>query len=66
MPKMKSHSGTKKRMTMLKSGKIKRGQTNRRHLLVGKPSGTNARLRQGAYVHETDIKPLQRLLPYGS
>lgn len=65
MPKLKTHSGTKKRIKMLKSGKAKRGQTNRRHLLESKTSKTNSRLRQSAYVHETNMKPLQQLLPYG-
>lgn len=65
MPKLKSNSGAKKRVKVLKSGKVKRGQTNRRHLLESKPTSTNSRLRQSAYVHETNVKQIKQLLPYG-
>ena len=32
MPKMRSHSGTKKRLTITASGKVRRGQAGNRHL----------------------------------
>ena len=35
MPKIKTHSGAKKRFSLTKSGRVKRGQTKRRHLLNG-------------------------------
>ena len=36
MPKMRSHSGTKKRLTITASGKVRRGQAGNRHLAPGK------------------------------
>jgi large subunit ribosomal protein L35 len=38
MPKMKTHSGAKKRYKVTGSGKILRRQINRNHLLEKKPS----------------------------
>ena len=38
MPKMKTHSGTKKRVRVTGTGKVMREQANRRHLLEGKSS----------------------------
>ena len=31
MPKIKTHSGAKKRFSLTKSGKVKRAQTKKRH-----------------------------------
>lgn len=36
MPKMRSHSGTKKRLTVTATGKVRRGQAGNRHLAPGK------------------------------
>ena len=35
MPKLKTHSGAKKRFSLTKSGKVKRAMTKKRHLLNG-------------------------------
>ena len=35
MPKLKTHSGAKKRFSLTKSGKVKRAHANKRHLLNG-------------------------------
>ena len=43
MPKMKSHSGAKKRFTFTASGKLKHAQQNKRHILTKK---TGKRKRQ--------------------
>ena len=32
MPKLKTHSGAKKRFSLTKSGKVKRAHANKRHL----------------------------------
>ena len=44
MPKMKTHSGAKKRYKVTGSGKIMRRQVNRNHLLEKKPSTRTRRL----------------------
>lgn len=50
MPKMKSHSGAKKRFRVTGSGKVKRAQQNKNHILNKKASKRKMRLRQGAYM----------------
>ena len=44
MPKMKTHSGTAKRFKITGSGKIRRQQANRSHLLEKKSSRRTRRL----------------------
>ena len=44
MPKMKTHSGAKKRYKITGSGKIMRRQVNRNHILEKKPSTRTRRL----------------------
>ena len=44
MPKFKPHSGMKKRVKLTGSGKLRREQTNRRHLLEVKSSSRKRRL----------------------
>ena len=36
MPKIKTHSGAKKRFKLTKNGMVKMGHTNRRHILTKK------------------------------
>ena len=36
MPKIKTHSGAKKRFKLTKNGLVKMGHTNRRHILTKK------------------------------
>jgi large subunit ribosomal protein L35 len=62
MPKMKSHSGAKKRFKKTKSGKIKRKQANKGHLLTKKDQKRKNNLSKDAVVDETDAKRIKRLL----
>ena len=50
MPKMKSHSGAKKRFRVSKSGKVKRNYQNKNHILTKKDSKRKMRLRQGTCI----------------
>lgn len=50
MPKMKSHSGAKKRFRVTKSGRVKRAQQGKNHILTKKSSKRKMSLRQGAYM----------------
>lgn len=66
MPKMKTHSGSKKRFKLVANGtKIKRGKAGKRHLLTGKSRKTVRDLRAIAYVGMTNIHRFKVLLPYG-
>lgn len=64
MPKLKTHSGAKKRFKKTASGKIKRKKSGGRHLLLGKSNPRKRRLKESAYIHETQQSRLERLLPY--
>jgi large subunit ribosomal protein L35 len=62
MPKMKTHSGAKKRFRVTGSGKLMREQANRRHLLEGKSSTRTRRLAVDVTAAPTDVKKIKRLL----
>lgn len=62
MPKMKSHSGAKKRLKKTGSGKIKRKKAYRRHILTKKTSKRKRHLRKDALVAPEDKKNVEHLL----
>ncbi|MDP4013518.1 MAG: 50S ribosomal protein L35 [Candidatus Nanopelagicales bacterium] len=62
MPKQKTHSGAKKRFKLTGSGKIKRQQANRRHLLEHKSSKRTRRLGMNEQVSPADSKKVKRML----
>lgn len=64
MPKVKTHSGAKKRFIKLKSGLIKAARPFRRHLLTKKSSKRKAHLRNALYIGKCDIGHIAPLLPY--
>lgn len=62
MPKMKSHSGAKKRFKVTGSGKIMKQQAGMRHNLEGKSSVRTRRLNQDATLSAPDAKKIKKLL----
>ena len=62
MPKMKTHSGTKKRVKLTGSGKLKHEQVNKRHRLEVKTSKRQRKLQQDSAVSSADQKNVKRLL----
>ncbi len=62
MPKMKTHSGTKKRFRLSGAGKVMREQANRRHLLEGKASSRTRRLAADVVTSPADVSKIKRLL----
>jgi large subunit ribosomal protein L35 len=62
MPKMKTHSGMKKRVKLTGKGKLRRQQTNRRHLLEAKPSTRTRRLAGTVDVAPSHVKKVKKLL----
>ena len=63
MPKMKSHSGARKRFKVTGSGKVKRGRANHSHILTKKDPKRKRRLRQSTTVGtKGEEKNLKRLL----
>lgn len=65
MPKIKTHSGAKKRFSLTKTGKIKRGCAKRRHDIKGCKSTKRKRhLRKAFMAGATTAPTLKRLVPY--
>jgi large subunit ribosomal protein L35 len=64
MPKLKTHSGAKKRFKKRKSGLIKITKAYRRHLLTKKSAKSKRAMRASATVAPADRKHLIHLLPY--
>ena len=64
MPKMKTHSGAKKRMKLLKSGKIKRKQTRLRHLNSSMSSKRKRHLGDVVYVDDANYLQARRCLVF--
>ena len=64
MPKLKTHSGAKKRFRKTGTGKIKRGQTKVRHILTSKSSKTKRKLGKIVLVSDGDYAKIARMIPY--
>ena len=62
MPKMKTHSGAKKRFRFTGTGKIMHGQAGKMHLNEHKPSTRTRRLTGDAEVTGGDAATVRRLL----
>ncbi len=62
MPKMKSHSGAKKRFKTTGSGKIRRRQRNKNHFLEKKSSRRKRRLSGPELVADADMPRIKRLM----
>ena len=62
MPKMKTHSGTKKRFRVTGSGKLMRERVNKRHLLEHKSSRRTRRLSSDQGVSTNDVPRIKKLL----
>ena len=64
MPKQKTHKGAAKRFDLTKTGKVKRAQAFKRHILTKKPTKRTRNLRKAAYVANTEAKTMKKLIPY--
>ncbi len=65
MPKMKTHSGAKKRVRLTGTGKVRRGKAGKSHMMIGKNKRRLRRLRKNDIVHPTNEKNIKRLLGCG-
>lgn len=65
MPKLKTHSGAKKRFRTTGSGKVKAGKAGAQHLLAHKSRSRMRRLGNGLVLNETQGAKIKSLLPNG-
>ncbi|MFT4664689.1 MAG: large subunit ribosomal protein L35 [Polaribacter sp.] len=62
MPKMKTHSGAKKRFKVTGSGKIKRRSAKTSHMMRNKTKKTKLKLSHASIVKACDVKRIKHLL----
>ncbi len=64
MPKLKTHSGAKKRFSLTKNGKVKRAHAFKSHILAKKSTKRKRGLRKATYADKTNVSAIKLLVPY--
>ena len=64
MPKIKTHSGAKKRFKLSKNGKVIRAHANKSHILNKRPTKRKRGLRKTTVADKTNVVQVKRLIPY--
>lgn len=64
MPKQKTHRGAAKRLALTKNGLVKRAKAFKRHILNKKTRKTKRNLRRTAYVSQSYVGTMKKLIPY--
>ena len=64
MPKLKTHTGAKKRFKLTKTGKVKRAKDYKSHILNKKDTKRKRGLRQATYADKTNVGAIKLLMPY--
>jgi large subunit ribosomal protein L35 len=62
MPKMKTHSGAKKRLKVTGTGKIKRKHAYKSHILTKKETKRKRNLTHAALVSSADMDRVKKML----
>jgi len=64
MPKIKTNRGAAKRFKKTGTGKFVRARAFKSHILTKKSPKRTRRLRQGTVADPTNVRALNRMLPY--
>ncbi|GKH50002.1 MAG: 50S ribosomal protein L35 [Oscillospiraceae bacterium] len=64
MPKIKTHSGAKKRFNLTKNGKVKRAHAFKSHILTKKDTKRTRNLRKNTMADKTNVKAIKLMIPY--
>ena len=64
MPKVKTHSGAKKRFNLTGNGKVKRAHAYKSHILTKKTTKRTRHLRSTAYADTTNVDAIKKMIPY--
>ena len=64
MPKIKTHSGAKKRFSLTGTGRVKRAKAYKSHILNKKTTKRKRNLRKGTYIADCEAKNVKKLIPY--
>ena len=64
MPKLKTHSGAKKRFKLTKTGKVKRAHAFKSHILNKKTTKRKRNLRKVVTADVTNVAKIKKMIPY--
>ncbi len=64
MPKMKTNRGAAKRFSRTGTGRLRKNQSHRRHILTKKSTKRKRHLRAPELVASVDAPLIRRMLPY--
>jgi large subunit ribosomal protein L35 len=64
MPKMKSHSGAKKRFSVTANGKVRFKRAKKRHILEKRSKSMKRKARKSGILCAADAPHIKALLPY--
>ena len=64
MPKIKTHSGAKKRFKLTKTGKVKRAHAFKSHILNKKTTKRKRNLRKTTVADVTNVAKIKKMVPY--
>ena len=63
MPKIKTHSGAKKRFKLTKTGKVKRAHAFKSHILNKKTTKRKRNLRKTVTADVTNVAAIKKMIP---
>ena len=66
MPKIKTHSGAKKRFKLTKNGMVKRAHAFKSHILNKKTTKRKRNLRKTVTADVTNVAKIKKMIPYKS
>ncbi|MGI6123041.1 MAG: 50S ribosomal protein L35 [Acetivibrionales bacterium] len=64
MTKLKTHSGSKKRFKITATGKVKRNQGYKNHILTKKSTKRKRQLRKSLIASDANAATIKQMLPY--
>lgn len=64
MPKIKTHSGAKKRFKLTKNGSVKRAHAFKSHILNKKTTKRKRNLRKTVVADVTNTAAIKKMIPY--
>lgn len=64
MPKIKTHSGAKKRFKLTKNGSVKRAHAFKSHILNKKTTKRKRNLRKTVIADVTNTAKIKKMIPY--
>jgi large subunit ribosomal protein L35 len=64
MPKLKTHSASKKRFNLTATGKVKRSKAYKSHILTKKTTKRTRKLRKSTIASHANAATIKKMIPY--